>query len=154
LTTLEATMIKKWAIHLATNERETLEAVIKKGKSTARSIRRSQVLLLADEGREDKDIAALLKCAKSSVYCTRRRYHEEGLEAALKENPRAGRPEKLVGKAKAHLIALACSEPPEGRACWTMQLLGDRCVTLELVDSISKDTVRRILKKTRSNRGR
>ena len=71
-----------------------------------------------------------------------------GLEAALKDNPRSGRPQKLVGKAKAHLIALACSEPPEGRACWTMQLLADRCISLELVDSIDKDTVRRILKKT------
>jgi transposase len=147
-------MDKKWIIHLNSEERKKLEAVTKKGKSSARTIRRAQTLLFAAEGKENKEIAALLKCAESSVYCTRRRYCEEGLEMALQEKPRSGRPEKLVGKSKAHLIALACSEPPEGRACWTMQLLTDRCISLELVDSITKDTVRRILKKTKSSPGK
>ncbi len=147
-------MDKKWVIHLDTKRREKLEAIIKKGKSSARTIRRAQVLLFADEGKKDKEIALLLKCAESSVYCTRRRYCEEGLEMALQEKARSGRPEKLVGKSRAYLIALACSEPPEGRACWTMQLLTDRCISLELVDSITKDTVRRILKKTKLNRGK
>jgi transposase len=147
-------MEKKWVIHLNSEEREKLETMIRKGKSSARAIRRAQALLFADEGKEDKEIAALLKCVESSIYWTRRRYCEEGLEAALKEKPRSGRPEKLVGKAKAHLIALACSDPPEGRACWTMQLLTDRCISLELVDSITKDTVRRVLKKTKLNRGK
>jgi transposase len=150
----EAVMEKKWVIHLDAEGREKLEAIIRKGKSSARTIRRAQALLFANEGKEDKEIASLLKCAESSVYCTRRRYCEEGLEMALKEKARSGRPEKLVGKSKAHLIALACSEPPEGRSCWTMQLLTDRCISLELVDSITKDTVRRILKKTKSNHGK
>ena len=141
-------MNKKWTIHLSLEELEKLEAIVRKGKSSARTIRRAHSLLLAHEGREDKEIAASLKCVESSIYWTRRRYCKEGLEAALKDNPRSGRPQKLVGKAKAHLIALACSEPPEGRACWTMQLLADRCISLEIVDSIDKDTVRRILKKT------
>lgn len=106
-------------------------------------------MLFADEGKEDQEIASLLKCVVSSVYSAKRRYCEEGLDSALNEKSRSGRPEKLVGKAKAHLIALACSDPPDGRACWTMQLLADRCVTLELVESVTKDTVRRILKKTK-----
>ncbi len=147
-------MNKKWIIHLDAEGRDKLRAIIKKGKSSARTIRRAQTLLFADEGKDDKQIAYLLKCAESSVYCTRRRYCEKGLEIALKEKARSGRPEKLVGKSKAHLIALACSEPPEGRACWTMQLLTDRCISLELVDSITKDTVRRVLKKTKSNLGK
>lgn len=147
-------MGKKWVIHLDSEGQEKLEAIIKKEKSPARTIRRAQALLFASEGKEDKEIASLLKCAESSIYCTRRRYCEEGLEMALREKARSGRPEKLVGKSKAHLIALACSEPPEGRACWTMQLLTDRCISLELVDSITKDTVRRILKKTKSNPGK
>lgn len=147
-------MNKKWGVHLDSEERSRLEAIIKKGKSTARGIRRAQTLLFANEGKEDKEIASLLKCAESSVYCTRFRYCKEGLESALKEKPRSGRPEKLVGKAKAHLIALACSDPPEGRACWTMQLLTERCISLELVDSITKDTVRRVLKKTKLSRGK
>lgn len=147
-------MERKWSVHLDSMGREKLKAMIRKGKASARTIRRAQTLLFADEGKEDKEIAALLKSAESSVYCTRRRYCQEGLEAALKEKPRSGRPEKLVGKAKAHLIAIACSHPPEGRSCWTMQLLADRCISLELVDSIAKDTVRRVLKKTRLNRGK
>jgi transposase len=147
-------MEKKWTVHLDSEERKKLEAIIKKGKSLARTIRRAQTLLFAAEGKEDKEIASLLKCAESSVYCTRRRFCKEGLEMALLEKARSGRPEKLVGKSKAHLIALACSEPPEGRACWTMQLLTDRCISLELIDSITKDTIRRILKKTKSNHGK
>lgn len=142
-------MNKKWSISLPIEQREKLEGIIRKGKSPARTIRRAQTLLFADEGKEDKEIASLLKCAVSSVYVTRREYCKEGLDSALNEKTRAGRPEKLIGKAKAHLIALACSDPPDGRACWTMQLLADRCVTLELVDSITKDTVRRVLKKTK-----
>lgn len=147
-------MDKKWTIALNSEERSRIEMIIKKGKSSARTIRRAQSLLFASEGKEDKEISSLLKCAESSIYLTRRRYCEEGLEVVLKEKPRSGRPQKLVGKAKAHLIALACSDPPEGRACWTMQLLADRCISLELVDSITKDTVRRVLKKTKLSRGR
>ena len=142
-------MNKKWSICLSIEERKKLEAIIRKGKSPARTIRRAQTLLFADEGKENKTIAGLLKCAVSSVYITQQVYCKEGLNNALNEKPRSGRPEKMVGKAKAHLIALACSSPPDGRACWTMQLLADRCITLQLVDSITKDTVRRILKKTK-----
>ncbi|MGA8164319.1 MAG: helix-turn-helix domain-containing protein [Waddliaceae bacterium] len=140
-------MNKKWSVHLRAEERVELEKIVKKGKSPARVIRRAQMLLFADEGKADREISSLLRCSESSVYNTRRAYCEKGLKQALSEKARSGRPEKLVGKAKSHLIALACSEPPEGRSCWTMQLLADRCVTLELTDSISDETIRRTLKK-------
>jgi len=142
-------MNKKWAVHLTAEERSELESIVKKGKSSARTIRRAQTLLLADEKKPDQQIASLLRCSEVSVYSTRKAYCEHGLQSSLNEKARSGRPEKLVGKSKAHLIALACSEPPEGRACWTMQLLADRCITLELTDSISDETVRRTLKKTK-----
>ena len=147
-------MNKKWSVHLTVEERSELERVVKKGKSPARVIRRAQSLLFAAEGKTDNEISSLLRCSEPSVYSTRRTHCEHGLKRALNEKARSGRPEKLVGKSKAHLIALACSEPPEGWACWTMQLLADRCISLELVDSITKDTVRRILKKTKLNRGK
>ncbi len=142
-------MNKKWSVHLTTEEKVELEKIVKKGKSSARVIRRAQTLLFADEKKTDFEISSLLRCSETCVYLTRRAYCEHGLKQALNEKARSGRPEKLVGKAKAHLIALACSEPPEGRSCWTMQLLADRCVTLELTDSISDETVRRVLKKTK-----
>lgn len=142
-------MNKKWSVQLTVEERGELENVVKKGKSSARIIRRAQTLLFAAEGKTDHEISSLLRYSEPSVYNTRRAYYEHGLKQALNEKARSGRPKKLVGKAKAHLIALACSEPPEGRACWTMQLLADRCVTLDLTDSISDETIRRTLKKTK-----
>lgn len=142
-------MNKKWSVHLTIEERSELEGIVKKGKSPARVIRRAQTLLLADEKKSDQEIASVLRCSEPCIYSTRRTYCKYGLQQSLVEKARSGRPEKLVGKSKAHLIALACSEAPEGRACWTMQLLADRCVTLELTESISDETVRRILKKTK-----
>jgi transposase len=142
-------MNKKWSVHLTVEERRELEGIVRKGKSSARIIRRAQTLLLADEKKSDPAIASLLRCSTPSVYHTWRAYCERGLQQSLNEKARSGRPEKLVGKSKAHLIALACSEAPEGRACWTMQLLADRCITLELTDFLSDKTVRRTLKKTK-----
>lgn len=147
-------MNKKWSIHLTADERSELENIVTKGKSSARVIRRAQTLLLANEKKQNREISSLLRCSEPSVYNTKRAYCEHGLRQALNEKARSGRPEKLVGKSKAHLIALACSEPPEGRSCWTMQLLANRCVTLELTDSISDETIRRTLKKTKSNPGK
>ncbi len=142
-------MNKKWSVHLSEEERFELEKIVKKGKSPARVIRRAQTLLFADEEKRDDEISSLLRCSDVTVYNTRKAYCKNGLKKALNEKARSGRPEKLVGKAKAHLIALACSEPPEGYSCWTMQLLADRCITLELIDSISDETIRRTLKKTK-----
>ena len=147
-------MNKKWSVKLSEEDQEKLKNIVRKGKSSARVIRKAQTLLLSAEGKQTREIAALLKCVESTIYSTKRKYCQEGLEAALNEKPRSGRPQKLVGKAKAHLIALACSEPPEGRACWTMQLLAEHCISLELVEFISDDTVGRVLKKTKSSRGK
>jgi len=147
-------MKKKWQVTLSDQEIAQLGEIIKKGKSSARTIRRAQTLLLASEGKSDECISSILKCCSLTVHATRKKYCQEGLKAVLIDKDRKGRPQKLQGKAKARLIAMACEEPPEGRACWTMQLLAERLVTLQLVDSISDDTVGRTLKKMTSSLGK
>lgn len=144
----------KWNVQLTEDDRKRLEEIVRKGRAAARVIRRAQTLLLLHERRSASEIASILRCAPSSIYLTRRSYCENGLESTLNEKERSGRPDKLSGKAKAHLIALACSDPPEGRACWTMYLLAEQCVRLELTDAISDESVRRILKKTNSSHGK
>ena len=115
----------------------------------ARRLTRARILLLADEGGPDQGIAAALHVHPATVERTRRRFVEGGVERALSDRPRPGGRPKLDGQGEAHLVALACRTPPEGRARWTMRLLADRLVELELVDAISDETVRRALKKTR-----
>lgn len=140
-------MAKKYVVTLADSELKQLNNHISKGNSGARSIRRAHILLLANEGRKDEDIAMLHRCGASTVQRTRQRYVEEGLPGALFDKPKAGKPEKLNSKAKAHLVALACSEAPEGRGVWTLRMLGDRLVELDLVESISSECIRSYLKK-------
>jgi transposase len=120
---------------------------------SARKLTRAHVLLQADAGATDNAIAAALSIGTATVERLRKRFVEEGLEAALTERPRPGSQRKLAGKQEAFLIALACSTPPEERQCWTMQLLADKLVELQVVEAISDETVRRTLKKTRSNPG-
>jgi transposase len=108
---------------------------------------------LADEGAKDEAIAESLHVSVPTVRRTRQRFAKESLDDALSERPRPGAKRKLDGKGEAFLVALACSDAPEGREHWTMQLLTDRLVQLELVDSISDETVRRVLKKGTSNPG-
>lgn len=141
-------MAKKYIVTLSDDERATLLDYISKGKSSARVLRRAHILLDSDEGLKDEDIANRLKCGESTVQRTRQCYVEEGLERALHEKARSGQPEKLNSKTKAHLVALACSEPPEGHCMWTLRMLGGRLVELALVDSISHECVRSHLKKT------
>jgi transposase len=110
---------------------------------------------MADEQKRDQDIAEALQIVPKTVAETRKRYCEVGLPEALYEKPRPGNPRKLDGKQEAFVVALACSEPPTGHSQWTMQLLADQLVALQIVDgTISDETVRRILKKTNSNPGR
>lgn len=142
-------MKKTHTIQLSNEEKVGLERRIRIGQAPARVIRRAHILLLASEGKEDAGIAQLVRCCESTVSKTRRKFCVEGLEATLNDKPRKGRPPKLAGKEKAHLIALATSEPPEGRAVWTMQLLADRMIKLELVEFISDETVRVLLKKAK-----
>jgi len=130
-----------------------LRDVAQKGHAGARVIRRAQTLLLADEGYQNKEIAQVLGVASETVKNTNKRYAKEGLDSALHERPRPGHGRKLQGREEAQLIALACSDPPEGRARWSLRLLAERLVALEIVEEVSYQTVRRTLKKTRSNRG-
>jgi len=146
-------MAHKYIVDLTADEQECLLTLIKKGKPTARKVSRAHVLLLSDEGATDEEIAETLRLSLSTVHRTRQRFVDEGLTAALSEQPRTGRSPSLTGKQEAFIIALACSTPPEGRCRWTMQLLADRLVELKQVEDVSPDTVRRVLKKTTSNRG-
>jgi len=141
-------------VRLKEDEREKLYNYLRRGKSSARSLTRARILLLADAGRSDSEIVDALETSKSTVARLRKKYCQEGLESILKEKPRSGAPPKISGRAKAKLTALACSEPPEGRSRWTLQLLADRLVELKEVDSISAMSVSRIFKKVRSSRGR
>ena len=146
-------MAVKYTVNLSEAEREQLRSITSRGKTTARIVKRAQILLLADEGYSDETISIMLKVGESTVHRTRQRLVEEGMELALKERPRRGRKSKLEGKTEAFLVATACSEPPQGRESWTMQLLADRLIELNLVENISDETVRRTLKKTKSNLG-
>ena len=142
-------MNQRYIVDLIENERGALLALLGKGVAAARKLTRARILLLADAGRSDQEIAAALHVHALTVARTRRRLVEGGMERALNEQPRPGGRRKLDDKQEAHLIALACSVPPGGRARWTLQLLADRLVELALVDAISDETVRRTLKKTR-----
>jgi transposase len=148
----EKTM-KKYVVGLSEDEKQRLEELTTRGKSGARKIRRARILLLADEGYIDKEIARPLGAAVTTVERVRKRFVEEGLEAALSERPRPGAARKLNGRQEAYLVALACSDPPEGKKRWSMRLLADKLVELEVVEKISEETVRRTLKKGTSNRG-
>ncbi len=146
-------MTKKYVVTLSTAQRAELASLIRKGTTSARVRARARVLLLASEGRTDDQIAASVHVGTTTVERLRKRFVEEGLDATLHERPRPGGTPKLDGKQEALLVALACSEPPQGRTKWTMQLLADKLVTIGTIDTISDETVRRVLKKTTSNRG-
>ena len=150
--------MKKYIVRLTEAEREFLENLVKKGKSAASKINRGRILLKADENQEkggwtDKNIGEALDISIRTIERARQRFVEEGLEAALKPRPGQGRKRKLDGEVEAHLIALRCSDPPEGRGRWTLQLLADQMVELKYVDEISHESVRQILKKTSYNPG-
>jgi len=140
-------------IELTSEEREGLETLTGRGRVSARRMKRALVLLAADEGDKDTEIAEKARVTVQTVERIRKRFVEEGLDAALSEHPRPGKVRLLDGKQEAYLVALACSTPPQGRTSWTMQLLADRLVELKIIESISDETVRRTLKKGRSNRG-
>lgn len=142
-------MRKKYLVKLTSEQILRLEAIVKKGKAGARVIRRAHILLLANQGKSDEAIASIAKCCPATAQNIRQKLTEEGFDKTLQDKPRSGRPEKLQGKARAHLIALACSNPPEGRSLWTLRLLANNCVSLDLVKEISHETIRKILKKTR-----
>ncbi len=140
-------MAKKYIVELTSYERDELLALIGAGKSSARKVKRANMLLLSDEGKKDEEIAAVLHTSVSTIERTRRRFVMKGLTASLKEQPRPGARCKLDAKAEAVLETLAKSKPPDGRKRWTMQLLADRLIELKVVDTITDETVRKQLKK-------
>ncbi len=142
-------MVQKHRVKLNQSERDQLIKLTKKGKTSARKLRRVQTLLLTDAGYKDEEIATMLNLGVATVERTRKKFVEGGLELALNERPRPGRVKKLDEKAEEFLIATACSNPPDGKECWTTQLLADELVQLQLVESISDETVRLLLKKQR-----
>jgi transposase len=135
----------RYQVELSHAERTELRALLSGGKQAARKLKRAQILLAADAGASDEAIAASVGVGGSTVYRTKRRFVLGNLEAALSEEPRPGADRKLSGKEEALLVATACSNPPEGRARWTLELLADELVRLTEHGSLSRETVRRRL---------
>lgn len=144
---------KKYIIDLTETERVELVALTSKGTVRARKMKRAQILLKAHDGLTDAGIGAALGVSRPCIERVRQRFVEGGLPRALNDNPRPGQRRKLTGKQEARLIAEACSAAPTGHARWTLRLLADRVVELKLVDKISPETVRQVLKKTISSPG-
>jgi len=142
---------QKYLVRLTDEEREELSKITRTGKQSARVMQQAQILLWSDAGKQDKEIVGLLGCASMTVSSTRERRVKE---KRLEDLPRLGSKPMLDAKQASLLIALACSDAPEGRAEWTMQLLADKLVRLQVVEQISDETVRRTLKKTSSSRGK
>jgi transposase len=135
----------RYRVELSHAERTELRALLSGGKQEARKLKRAQILLATDAGASDEAIAASVGVGGSTVYRTKRRFVLGNLEAALSEEPRPGADRKLSGKEEALLVATACSNPPKGRARWTLELLADELVRLTEHDSLSRETVRRRL---------
>jgi transposase len=135
----------RYRVTLTTEERQQLEALVRGGTSAARRIKRAQILLAADGGSKDEAIAQHIGVGSSTVYRIKQRFVEDGLERALDEAPRPGAPRKLGAADESLLIAVACSEPPDGRAKWTLDLLAGEMVRLTSHKTLSRDTVGRRL---------
>ena len=147
--------MEKYRVSLADEERATLESLVSKGKAAARRIAHARILLLADHEHDDEDIASALEISSRTVCRIRKRLVADGFLAALDHKPQPPRPDKvkIKGNVEQELIRVACSDPPEGRCHWTLQLLADELVVLGLVKQVSTETVRQALKKTTSSHG-
>jgi transposase len=152
-------MKKKYLVTLTVDEREQLNAMITAGTASAKKLAHARVLLKADQGENgpawvDEVIAEAVEVSTDTVARVRQRFVEQGLEAALvrKKQDRPSRERVLDGSAEARLLAVACSDPPDGRAAWTLTMLADKLVELEVVERVSRESVRRVLKKTPSSR--
>jgi hypothetical protein len=152
--------MEKFKVTLTAEERTTLERLVSVGKAAARKLAHARVLLLADEGpggprRTDQDIVEALQVSPKTIARVRKRFVTESLEAAINHRPQPPRSEKVkfTDAVEKQLIQLACSDPPQGRCCWTLELLADRLVALGCIKGVSRETVRRALKKTISSLG-
>lgn len=149
-------MAKKYVVKLKGHERLELERKLRGGRESARMLARARVLLKCDEGCTDEEVVEAIGVSLGTVERARKRFCAGGLDAILTDRPQPPRPHKrkIDGAAEARLVTLACSTPPDGRESWTLQLLADSMVKLKYVDgAVSDETVRRVLKKTRSSRG-
>jgi hypothetical protein len=153
---------KEHIINLSLEERERIEKVSRSNRSSLREKSRARILLLSDvsQSREqggsltDGEIAGLVGCAPQTVYEVRRRAHERGVLESLKRGEQKQRKaRKLDGRGEAQLVAITCSPPPVGQACWSLRLLRERLIEMEVVENIGLETIRSTLKKTRSSRG-
>jgi hypothetical protein len=151
-------MSKQMPLYLKPEQREALETLIKSGNAAARTHTHARILLLADRSqgqfRTDPEVAASLLCSAGTVANVRKRFLNEGLDAALYDKPRPGRAPKFTGDLEAQVTVLACSDPPAGHARWTVRLLAQQIVELGLVDAIGRSTVGERLKKTRLSPGK
>jgi transposase len=150
-------MNKKYIVRLSDEERQQLIDLTTTGKAAAYKLTHANMLLQVDAdgpNQADHDVAKTFHCHVNTVRNVRQRFVEQGLEAALARKPqeRLSRQRALDGRQEAHLIALRCVEPPAGHSKWSLRLLADQLVKLDIVDTISHETVRQVLKKMRSNR--
>ena len=145
---------EKHEVHLTEPERKKLLAILCKGRNKAVVIQRAHILLKVDEGKPDSDISQMLYISEQTIRRTRLRFEQEGMQAALEDKPHPATGSELDEKQEAHIIALACSEPPAGQARWTLELLTQAVLKDGIVPRISPETVRLLLKKTNSNPGR
>lgn len=138
-------------VELTAEEHELLTTYVAHGHKSAREINRARILLLAHDGLADADIAQVLGVCQVTVYNMRKKYQTKGPQYILdllKDDPRSGRPIKLDSKVEAKVSMIACSDPPEGRARWTLHLIADKLMKLDIIETISHESVRRLLKKT------
>ena len=139
---------KSHLVQLSGKERQQLQKTIQSGKDKARKITRCRVLLLADKSKTDQEISNALNVCLATIFNIRRRYSQGGIEHAVNEEARSGQPPRFTGKLTAKIRAIACSNPPEGHARWSLRLLADHIIELDIVGSISHQSVKNILKKT------
>ena len=144
---------EKYTVRLSAEDRDRLRRLIHSGRHSARVINRACILLKTDDGRSASQVAVALDTSPRTVFRTKRRYSEEGLDGVLHDHPQANRYRKLDDRGEAHLIALACSDAPEGHDHWTLRLLAGKVVELGVVASLSHEAVRLRLKKTPSSPG-
>jgi putative transposase len=139
------------AVRLTAAERDLLEKFVAHGKKSARAINRARILLLLDEERSEQDVTTILSVSRGTIHNVRTKYlqkADEHILDLLHEAPRSGRPIKIDTSVEAHVTMIACSDPPEGYGRWTLHMIADKLVQLDVIDTISHESVRRTLKKT------
>ena len=140
-------------LKLKQKDREELKEFLSVGKRSARALKRGMILKYLDEGKHSSEIISLLDTSLPTICKVKNRYNAEGLEAALSERPRSGQPKKIGQREEAHITSIACSEPPKGRKRWTIELITDTVIELGYIEKISRESVRKVLKKVNSNPG-